>query len=206
MKLNINVMLLIVILVLILFLGIGIITLYFMYATSTNVPKYAWFVPIMFIIIPTLLLKDFIFNFFANFNSIKSYDYTSKNNNIDKVIGKINYTNEDEKIIVNKISVSKIDLIQFINSGQKLLAVKYLKETANLDLLSAKIIIDKFILENYSQIQVEKNQYNSDIEKLIDKSEINKLLSNGKKIEAVKYVMEKAKIEIKTAKDYVDKF
>ena len=190
---------------LILFLGIGIITLYFMFTTSTNVPKYAWFIPIMFIIIPTLLLKEFVFNFFADYNPlVKNYDYTSKNNNIDKIISKFNYANEVEKIIVNKISISKIVLIQFIDSGKKLRAVKYLKETTNLDLLSAKIIIDKFILENYSQIQVENNQYNNDIEKFIDKLEIDKLLSNGKKIEAVQYVMKKAKIGMKTAKDYVD--
>ncbi len=189
------------ILALILFLSIGIITLYFMITTKAEVPFYGWLIPIAFIAIPSLLLKDFIFSFFVSFTNPKnSYNYTSKNSNSIKYSKLFDFIDQETTIIVNNIRVEKTILMQILDSGEKFRAVKYLIETTNIDLLSAKIIIDKFMTEKNTHNQVENNHF----EKLIDNAEIDKLLLEGKKLEAVQYVMKKAKIGMHTAKDYID--
>ena len=200
-KLNIG--LLVMIIALLVFFSIGIIALYLMITTKKEIPFYAWVLPVAFIFVPYLILKDFIVAFFINvIKARNTYNYASKKNNPISY----NLTDNGATIIINNITIGKKILMQIIDSGEKLRAIKYLMDTTKIDLLSAKKIIDVFIIDINSQTQIENIKFGNDFEKNINKAEIKKLLLEGKKREAVSYVMKTAKTGMHTAKDYIDSF
>lgn len=197
----------IMILALLLFFCIGVIVLYFMITSESEIPFYVWPIPVVFIIFPCLLLKDFIDSFFIKaFKPRTLPHYTSKKNNAAKDLISYNVTDNGATLIINNITVEKKIIIQIIDSGEKLRAIKYLTDTTKIDLLSAKSIIDKFMTDINSQTQMKSVEYANDFENNINKAAIKKLLLEGKKREAVSYVMKTAKIGMGTAKDYIDSF
>lgn len=197
----------IMILALLLFFSVGVVLLYFMITSENEIPLAAWPIPIVFLSIPYLLAKDFITDFFIKlFKPRNTLHYTFKKINDAKNIISYNVTDNGATVIINSITIEKKIINQIIDSGEKLRAVKYLMDTTKIDLLSAKSIIDRFLTDVNLQTQMRIVEYAKDFDKSINKAVIKKLLLEGKKREAVNYVMKTAKIGMGTAKDYIDSF
>lgn len=203
-KFNID---LIMILAVLTFFIVGIILLYFMTTSKEEIPFYAWVIPIVFIFFSVLMFNAFILDFLRSYaKSGNTYNYTSKNKTTKKDSISYNLIDNGVTVIINNITIEKKVLLQIIDLGEKLRAIKYLMESTKIDLLSAKSIIDKLMIDMNSNAQITSIECSTDFEKNINKAEIKRLLLEGKKLEAVNYVMKTAKTGMGTAKDYIDSF
>lgn len=105
----------------------------------------------------------------------------------------------------------RAEILTLLKQGNKIAAIKIFKEATGMGLKESKQFVD-ILAEGIDEIDdeyIEKlnNQKISikdeDVEQ--DFAEIQKLLLQGKKIEAVKFVKEKGEISLKSAKTIVDK-
>jgi len=60
----------------------------------------------------------------------------------------------EELIMINGKTLNKKEILEFLNKGKKVKALKYIVKKTNLDLLSAKKLMDQFIeQENNKNLQ-----------------------------------------------------
>lgn len=119
---------------------------------------------------------------------------------------------ESSKMNVNGMQIDLTEILNLLAQNKKMEAIKLLKDKANLGLKEAKDFVEAIqdgslngVNINYNEhTSIEKNEPNIDGKRL-DIVEILTLIKQGKKIEAVKFVYETAKISLKDAKETVDK-
>jgi len=106
--------------------------------------------------------------------------------------------------IVNEQDI-KIKIDELLSKNNKIEAIKYLRDNKKMGLLEAKKMIEKYAEINSPGIVnvFNKVKYNlSDENELMNR--IKTLLSQGKKIDAIKLVVESRKVGLKEAKEFVD--
>ncbi len=106
---------------------------------------------------------------------------------------------------MDNLEFDLVKVNELLEQGRKLEAVKIISENKKIDLKTAKDIVDKIAasksenLINLNFSETKKGNLEFDLEK------VNELLKQGRKLEAVKIISENKKIDLKTAKDIVDK-
>ncbi len=99
----------------------------------------------------------------------------------------------------------KVKIDELLSKNNTIQAVKYLKDNKKMGLKEAKNMIEKYAESNSSAAL---NVFNKMKSTLDDENElvtrIKSLLSQGKKIDAIKLVVESRKVGLKEAKNFVD--
>ncbi|MEO6693626.1 MAG: hypothetical protein ABIY50_05105 [Ignavibacteria bacterium] len=119
----------------------------------------------------------------------------------------VNEIKFDRKKYANQVNEpdTKINIDKFLSSNNKMEAIKYLRETKKLSLSDAKNMIEKYAVNNSPEILNVYNNMRSDIEGDSElTNRVKTLISQGKKIEAIKLVVVSKKIRLNDAKVFVE--
>jgi len=119
----------------------------------------------------------------------------------------VNEIKFDRKKYANPVNEpdTKINIDKFLSRNNKMEAINYLKENKKLSLSDAKNMIEKYAVNNSPEVLNVFNNMRSEIggdSELTNR--VKTLISQGKKIEAIKLVVDSKKIRLKDAKVFVE--
>ena len=114
----------------------------------------------------------------------------------------------DSNALMNNEKLKNI-IDEFISRGKKIEAIKYTKESENVSLSEAKDFVEKIELLNRSGSKVfsdsPENVYKDPEEDPVLTEKIKAFILSGKKITAIKLVVDEKKTGLAEAKDYVER-